>query len=224
VKLSIVFATLNRIQYLPRCLDSVYRTVSGLDYEVIVADGGSTDGTLGYLREEQKQNGLRLIEQGKPLGCVRAFNECFALAKGEYVFNFNDDAELVGDALVSACNILDQRNDIGQIAIPYAFPQLPPEVSMMKIGGRLVPYANFAVTTKCLGDKVGWWGGPEINLYRYAGDNQLSMNVWASGCKVLPLPVKMGSIIHYAAEDATRLNSPDDTTKFYSYWKDFKWD
>lgn len=221
MKLSIVFGTLNRMQYLPSALESVRRAAKKLKHEIIIADGGSKDGTLDYLR---KQEDVILIEQHRPLGCVKAFNACFWLARGRYVMNMNDDAFIVGDALINACKILDEQDDVGQVAIPFGFQGQIPEVSNVRISGRLVPYANFGVTMKCLGDKVGWWGGKDINLFRYAGDNQLSMNVFKEGCKVLPLPVEMGSIIHYGADDSTRVNSPDDTTKFYNWWKDFKWD
>lgn len=224
ISLSVVFATLNRVQYLRPCLDSIYRSVRDLDFEVIVIDGGSTDGSLELLRTERSQSNIVLVEQGRALGCIKAFNAGFEIAHGLFVANINDDCIITGDTLANAVRFIENREDVGQVAIPYGLPDAKPEVSMMKLGGRIVPYANFGVTPKCLGDKVGWWGGDEINLFRYAGDNQLSAWCWALGCKVEPLPIELGHIIHYEADDATRINSPNDTTKFYSYWNNFKWD
>ncbi len=219
--LSVVFATLNRKHYLRKCLDSIYSSARGLSVEVVVVDGGSTDGSLDLLRAEQSEGKIRLLEQGRVLGAVRAFNAGFALANGEYVANFNDDAEYVGDTLVQACKMLDERADVGQVAIPYGHPGETPECSMKTVAGRAVLYANFGVTRKWLGDAVGWWGD---YLFRYAGDNELSMQVFAAGYLVAPLPSNLGSVIHYQADDATRVNSPNDTTLFDAKWSSFHWD
>ena len=48
--ISIIITTYNYAQYLNQCLDScLYQDPSGLDYEVIVVDDGSTDGTKDLL-------------------------------------------------------------------------------------------------------------------------------------------------------------------------------
>ena len=51
--------TFNGECYLAEILDAVYRQDSVFDFEVVVIDSGSTDGTLSILREYRQ---LRLIE------------------------------------------------------------------------------------------------------------------------------------------------------------------
>jgi hypothetical protein len=48
-----------------------------------------------------------------------------------------------------------------------------------------VPYGQVCIVPRWLGNKVGWWG----TEYRtYAGDNELSCNVYELGYKVEPIP------------------------------------
>ena len=52
--ISIIILTLNSIRFIKSCLDSVlaqdYR-----DFEIIVVDNGSNDGTVGFIKENYSQ-------------------------------------------------------------------------------------------------------------------------------------------------------------------------
>ena len=62
---SIVTGTYNRIDSLKRMVKSVRSSVGlGIPYELVIVEGGSTDGSLEWLR---KQPDVVLIEQGKSL-------------------------------------------------------------------------------------------------------------------------------------------------------------
>ena len=54
IMFSIVIPTLNSKKYIERCLNSIFRQ-SFRNYEVIVIDGGSTDGTLNLLKKYKKR-------------------------------------------------------------------------------------------------------------------------------------------------------------------------
>lgn len=202
MKLSIVTGTLNRRAYLQKCISSIISSAKGLDYEIIIVDGGSMDGTLEWLRGERN---IKVIEQGQVLGAVKAFNAGFKAARGEYVAAINDDAEYVGDTLVRAVKYLDGHSKAGQIAIPFEAPggipktQILPAWASALIGKHNAVYANFSVMHKVLGDKVGWWGDW---LYQYGGDTRLSLEVWLAGYEVHVLDG--GSIVHHSLIDVTR--------------------
>src|SRR5687767_6744818 len=51
-KISIVTPCLNARHFIEGCVESVRHTLAGHDYEHIVVDGISTDGTLEYLRAQ----------------------------------------------------------------------------------------------------------------------------------------------------------------------------
>jgi glycosyltransferase involved in cell wall biosynthesis len=197
MKLSVVVATLNRLQWLQKCVASIAPSCEGISREIIVVDGGSTDGTLEWLRGQD----IVLIEQGMRLGAVKAFNDGFWAADGVYVAALNDDCVVVGPTLRLACEYLDTHEKCGQVAIPWHdIGDIDIAVQHVTIGRQQVKviYANFGVTRRRLGDEVGWWG----NWYHYSGDCELSFNVLMRGYTVDALPG--GQIDHFRVQDSVR--------------------
>lgn len=218
--LSVVLGTLNRLPFVRRALRAIAPACGELSYEVIAVDGGSTDGTLEYLR---KQRRVHLIEQGERRGAVAAFNAGFGAAQADWVANYNDDAEYVGPVLRRAVELGAGDPRIGQICIPFvtcclrSAEQLEPtaertcaaqgvpltpnvqKVRTPALGLR--PYANFGVTRRSSGDAAGWWG----EYFQYAGDTELSLKIYAAGERVLVLPPEAGFLVHYELQDSTRV-------------------
>lgn len=60
--ISICIPTYNRLPYLKQCFSSVFNGFGDYPYEVIIADGVSTDGTLEYPRG---LDNIKLIETGE---------------------------------------------------------------------------------------------------------------------------------------------------------------
>jgi len=89
-KISIVTATLNRKDYLPRCIEGV----AGQSYpykEHLIIDGGSTDGTVDLLKSyEEKYPHIRWISE-KDNGISSALNKGLALATGDIIGVNGDD-------------------------------------------------------------------------------------------------------------------------------------
>jgi len=80
--ISLVIATHNVAHCLPRCLDSL-RVQSFRDFEVIVMDGGSTDGTVALLRAASDVvSEWRSDADG---GIYDAWNKALPLARGEWI-------------------------------------------------------------------------------------------------------------------------------------------
>lgn len=82
-KLSIITATYNAAEHLPRLIDSLLAQTDQ-DFEWVVADGGSTDGTLELL-EQARPKFKRLIVDSRPdFGIYDALNRAIKLASGDY--------------------------------------------------------------------------------------------------------------------------------------------
>jgi len=113
--ISICLPTYNRLTYLKPCLESVLDKFGSYPYEVVIADGGSTDGTLEYLHDLDHEN-IKLIEQGKLVGAVKACNACFKKAEGDYLFIANDDAVMIPKVLTKACKLMDKDEQVGLIS------------------------------------------------------------------------------------------------------------
>ncbi len=110
--LSICIPTYNRLNDLQKCLDSIFNGFKNHPYEIIIADGGSTDGTIEYLKGLDK---VKLIEQGKLTGAVKAFNLCFKAAKGEYILTATDDFLVKADVIIKTCELMEKDKKIGLV-------------------------------------------------------------------------------------------------------------
>jgi glycosyltransferase involved in cell wall biosynthesis len=89
MEISIVTPCFNSIRWIDLCLRSVRHVLQGRDYEHIVVDGGSTDGTLEFL---QKQKDIRLIG-GPDKGMYDALNKGMAAARGRFLGHLNADEQ-----------------------------------------------------------------------------------------------------------------------------------
>ncbi len=87
--ISIVTPTMNRRELLKRTIDSV-RGQTFADYEHIVVDGGSTDGTPEMLAALEDSYPMRWISEPDS-GMYNAVNKGFAMASGEILAYLNSD-------------------------------------------------------------------------------------------------------------------------------------
>lgn len=94
---SVILPTYNRARTLPRAIDSVL-TGTFEDLELVVVDGGSTDGTRGYL-DSLTDPRLSVITRDSPRGLGNARNAGLAVASGEYIVFLDDDDVLYEDAI-----------------------------------------------------------------------------------------------------------------------------
>jgi len=99
--LSIIIPTLNEEDYLPRLLRSIKKQ-GFTDYEVIVADAGSSDETLNIARSY----GCKIVKGGLP---AKGRNEGAKVAKGEILFFLDADAILLDDFLSESLREFSDR-------------------------------------------------------------------------------------------------------------------
>ncbi|MFC3712436.1 glycosyltransferase [Sphingoaurantiacus capsulatus] len=104
-KLSILLAVYNGGPWLDAAIASVRRQ-SWSNWELIVVDNGSTDGSLAvaerHAAEDARVRAVRLEEKGKNL----AYNRAFELSDGDYVGYFAADDTLPPDSLEKRLSVL----------------------------------------------------------------------------------------------------------------------
>lgn len=89
-RLSIVVATWNAAQTFERCLASVIGQTS-TDWELLISDGGSTDGTVDLIRKHREM--ISWWRSSSDKGIYDAWNQALEHARGEYIcFLGADDA------------------------------------------------------------------------------------------------------------------------------------
>jgi GT2 family glycosyltransferase len=92
-KVSIIVTNWNGKELIEGCLRSIIENTDYPDYEIIVVDNGSTDGSVEMLERDFPQ--VRLIKNKQNMGFGYANNQAFKIAKGEYVFLLNNDSRIV---------------------------------------------------------------------------------------------------------------------------------
>lgn len=84
------------MDFLKKCLNSIIEHTKDIEYEIIISDNGSTDGSLEMLSKDFPA--VRVIANGKNLGFGAANNKGLEIAKGEYIFYLNSDTVLLNNA------------------------------------------------------------------------------------------------------------------------------
>ena len=118
-ELSIVIPTCDRAPLLADAIAAIGARTR-CDYELIVVDGASADGTSDVLDEASRTLGSRLfvIREQQREGFTKAVNKGFRAATGKYLTWLNDDARPVGDSLDRAVAQLEASPaDVGLLAM-----------------------------------------------------------------------------------------------------------
>lgn len=91
MKASVIIPNLNGAGWLRDSIESVWAQTEQ-DFELIVIDNGSTDESLDIARSYCGRDRYTLIENAGNTGFSHAVNQGIAIAKGEYMALFNNDA------------------------------------------------------------------------------------------------------------------------------------
>ena len=104
MKLSIITINYNNLEGLRRTYDSVVSQTCQ-DFEWIIIDGGSTDGSKDFIEEHQTQFAYWCSEPDK--GIYNAMNKGIAKATGEYLQFLNSGDNLVDSKVIEEFLVLD---------------------------------------------------------------------------------------------------------------------
>ncbi len=110
-RLSVGLPVYNGEDYLAESLESLLGQTYE-DFELIISDNASTDGTAGICRRYAKQDSrIRYFRQPSNLGCNPNHNFVFEQARGELFKLASDDDLYARDLLKRCVDLLDERPD-----------------------------------------------------------------------------------------------------------------
>lgn len=119
--LSIIIVSYNTRELLKECLLSIKNSLSKtIDYELIVVDNASTDGSPDLLREECKDIGV--LENKKNLGFSKANNQGVKRAKGRYLLFLNPDTVVYEGVLEALVVFMESKEDAGAATCRVELP------------------------------------------------------------------------------------------------------
>lgn len=110
VKVSICIPTFNRVNLLPFAIESVVKQTYQ-DWELIICDDGSSDGTSELISGYQDTR-IKYIRHTNNIGKSNNMRSGFETATGEYFIKFDDDDRLTSEFLAHTVKILDKDSNI----------------------------------------------------------------------------------------------------------------
>ena len=93
---SVIVVNFNTKLLTEQCLNSIFEKTFGLEFEVILVDNGSTDGSCELFSRDSR---ITYIYNKENLGFGRANNLGASYAKGDYLFFLNSDTYLRNNAI-----------------------------------------------------------------------------------------------------------------------------
>ncbi|OGM31281.1 hypothetical protein A2803_03755 [Candidatus Woesebacteria bacterium RIFCSPHIGHO2_01_FULL_44_21] len=118
-ELSVIIVSFNTKDILKKCLESLIK-IRDLDFEIIVSDNGSSDGSVEMVSSEFGK--VKLIENGKNLGFAKGNNAARKYVKSDYVLFLNSDTVVNRSALVKTVDYLKTHDDVGSVTCKIVLP------------------------------------------------------------------------------------------------------
>lgn len=189
-KITILMATWNRANLIDRTIESA-REQTFLDWELIIADDGSTDNTPSVVEGWQKKE-PRIVYTRRETneGISKNYNRGFKIAKGEYIAMLDDDDPWCDPKKLEKQLAFLEKNkeyvgcgggvivvgERGKELYRYLKPWTDQEIRRYMLFSN--PMANSTTFfRKGAGEKVGWYD----ETTRYAGDRDFWLKMGRVG-------------------------------------------
>ena len=205
--ISIVTPVFNSVRWIELCLQSVRHALKERNYEHIVVDGGSTDGTLEYLNQ---QKDIHLIP-GPDKGMYDALNKGMAAARGRIVGHLNADEQYDRAGLAHALEKLDQTAADavfgptimldGQLNFLYLFNQITVPRPIDADWHMPVQTCSFLYRREI------WERCPYLSEYRVVGDHAWFRRQIKLGLNLVSIRKPIGIFTWHQDDIAKRLGS-----------------
>ena len=111
-QVSIIIVNYNTKELTKKAIQSVFDKTEGVEYEIILVDNDSKDGSVEELRKTF-QDKITIIESKENLGFGRANNLGIKQSVGKYVFLLNSDTELINDTIKIFYDYMEQNDNVG---------------------------------------------------------------------------------------------------------------
>lgn len=180
MQISIITATFNAANHLPELIESL-RAQTYKSFEWVVADGGSTDGTLDILNNAKDLN-VALSSQ-PDFGIYDALNRAIKASKGDYYVVIGADDVFEPDTIERFFNQIDGVNTVitSPILINNKIYELSPlPVFLSGFRAKICGHSIATLFKKSLHEKYGYYS----KKYPIAADYDFMMKLVVNSEKI----------------------------------------
>ena len=195
-QVSVVIGSYNRLPLLTKAIESIRNNNITLPYEIIVVDGGSTDGSLEWLI--QQKDIITIVQhnrgewQGQPIkrrSWGYFMNLAFKSTQGQYIVMISDDCLLLPHAINLGVdrlkNLAAEGRKIGGVAFYFRNWPAEQEYYVQKsLAGHLA--VNHGIYLKQAIEEVGWIEEQQYIFYK--ADSDLSLKMWLNDYEIVDCP------------------------------------
>ncbi|MGE3911819.1 MAG: glycosyltransferase family 2 protein, partial [Chloroflexota bacterium] len=222
-------------KFLEQAIETVRENGAGLAYETIVVDGGSTDGSLGWLVKQKDIITIVQHNRGEFRGTpIRRrswgyfMNLGFKSTQGRYILMISDDCLLAPGAMARGVEEFQrleaEGRKIGGLAFYFRnWPQERDYYVQATFGGKLM--VNHGMYSRAALEAVGWVDEDRYGFYKADGD--LCLKMWEAGYEVAACP---GAYVEHfeGANRAVRKSNREllarDREAYRQRWEGIFWD
>ncbi|GFO64364.1 glycosyltransferase [Geomonas paludis] len=231
VKVSVVLGSYNRARFLKGTVASIREELARCPFrsEIIVVDGGSTDGSLAWLLKQKDI--LTIVQHNRGEWQGRAIerrswgyfmNLAFKVAQGEYVCMLSDDCLAVPGAILNGVTLCDERRAAGERigAAAFYWRDWPHEERYrvgLTFGGRM--FVNHGLYLKEALEAVGY--ADEENYLFYHADGDLCLRMWQAGYPCIDAPdsyVEHHAHANVSVRDSNAAVQKGDWERYVQTW------
>ena len=220
--ISVILVCKNPGPRLQAALESVWGQQNA-SYEIIVIDGGSTDGTREWL--EAHRGRLAALISEADAGAYAAMNKGVRFARGDWLLFLGADDRLAGNDVLArvAAQIAPGTTSV------YAGEAVYSDGRIYRPARRLRPmYRNFVHHQAAFYHRTQFAGAGYDATLTYQADYDLNLRLWRSGVRFTPLKLRVaecgagglsdaGNWANYREEIAVR-------HRHFPAWSCWPWD
>lgn len=108
MQISIIIVNYNTKHLTADCIDSIIAKTSEVEYEIILVDNASSDGSQEKFSSDER---ILFLEAGDNLGFGKANNLGAQHAKGDYIFFLNSDTLLLNNAIYEMWRYCEEHKE-----------------------------------------------------------------------------------------------------------------
>ncbi len=118
--LSIVIVSWNTRDMLRNCLESIFENTQAIEFEIIIVDNASADGTAEMLRNRFPQ--VKVILNDSNVGFAKACNQGMRASAGDLILLLNSDTYVRDDVIARMSDYLNCRPEISMASCQLRWP------------------------------------------------------------------------------------------------------